>query len=127
MPGHIGTSIILNSGKMLGHDPKELSAEDVANARERMSAQGLDLSSASDEDIRQGVRMIAEQFRDEAPMTAAAAADVILQGVRDNKWRILVGDDAAILDRLVRADPEDAYSEAFMERLRAETPWALAN
>ena len=127
MPGHIGTSIVLNSGKMLGHDPKELSAEDVANARERMSARGLDLSSASDEDIRQGVRMIAEQFRDEAPMTAAAAADVILQGVRDNKWRILVGDDAAILDRLVRADPEDAYSEAFMERLRAETPWALAN
>ncbi len=60
-------------------------------------------------------------------MTAAAAADVILQGVRDNKWRILVGDDAAILDRLVRADPEDAYSEAFMERLRAETPSALAN
>lgn len=125
MPGHIGTSIIFNSGKMLGHDPKELSAEDVANARERMQARGLDLSSASDEDIRQGVRMIAESFRDEAPMTAAAAAKVILQGVRDKQWRILVGDDAAVLDRLVREAPEDVYGEAFMERLRSETNWAL--
>jgi hypothetical protein len=92
-----------------------------------MQANGLDVSSASDEDVRQVVRMVAEQFRDEAPMTAAAAAEVILQGVRDKTWRILVGDDAEALDRLVREAPEDAYGESFMERLRAETNWALGS
>ena len=50
-----------------------------------------------------------EMFRDNAPMSAAEAAAVILQGVRDERWRILVGDDAVALDERVRADPEHAY------------------
>ena len=50
-----------------------------------------------------------EMFRDNAPMSAAQAAAVILQGVRDERWRILVGDDAVALDERVRADPEHAY------------------
>ena len=32
-------------------------------------------------------------------MTAAEAATIILDGVRNNTWRILVGQDAEILDR----------------------------
>ena len=60
-------------------------------------------------------------------MTAAEAASVILAGVRQGVWRILVGADAAVLDRLVREDPEGAYEPAFMERLRAETAWNLGN
>ena len=42
-------------------------------------------------------------------MTASEAARVILQGVREERWRILVGHDAEVLDRLVREAPEDAY------------------
>ena len=34
---------------------------------------------------------------------------MILDGVRNGKWRILVGDDARALDDAVRADPEGAY------------------
>ncbi len=34
-------------------------------------------------------------FRDNAPMSAAQAATIILDGVRADTWRILVGDDAA--------------------------------
>ena len=125
MPGHIGTSIVINSGKILGRDPKEMSEEDIARARKQMARLGMDLAGATDDEIRQGMQMLAENFRDNAPMTAAEAARVILDGVRNETWRILVGDDAVGMDRLVREDPEGAYEEAFMERLRSEAGWAM--
>jgi hypothetical protein len=125
MPGHIGTSIVINSGKILGHDPKEMTSEEIAQARERLAKLGLDTAGATDDEIRQGLVQLAESFRDDAPMTAAEAANVILDGVREGRWRILVGADAKVLDRLVREDPEDVYEASFMERLRAETNWNL--
>ena len=51
--------------------------------------------------------------------SAAAAADIILQGVRENRWRILVGEDAQAIDRLVRANPEGAYEPALVEEMYA--------
>ncbi|HTR92888.1 MAG TPA: SDR family oxidoreductase [Trebonia sp.] len=48
-------------------------------------------------------------FFDSAPLSAAGAATVILDGVRSGAWRILVGEDAHHLDQFVRARPEDAY------------------
>ena len=48
-------------------------------------------------------------FHDSAPLSAAGAADVILDGVRSGAWRVLVGEDAHRLDQYVRAHPEDAY------------------
>ncbi len=125
MPGHIGTSIVMNSGKILGHDPKEMSADDIARVRERLPSLGMDASGPTDDEIRQMIQQIAEAFRDDAPMTAADAASTILDGVRNETWRILVGEDAVALDRLVREGPEDAYGEAFMERLRANTRWDM--
>jgi NAD(P)-dependent dehydrogenase (short-subunit alcohol dehydrogenase family) len=119
MPGHIGTSIVFNSGAYFGRDPKNLQDDHVAELRDRLAAQGLDVSAASDEDIRQAMLMRAEGFRDNAPTSAAEAAAIILDGVRAGTWRILVGPDAHVLDEMVRADPERAYEPAFMERLRA--------
>jgi NAD(P)-dependent dehydrogenase (short-subunit alcohol dehydrogenase family) len=49
-------------------------------------------------------------FYDTAPLSAAGAAKIILDGVRSGAWRILVGDDARLLDQYVRAYPEDAYN-----------------
>jgi hypothetical protein len=42
--------------------------------------------------------------------------------VRSGTWRILVGQDAALLDRLIRARPEAAYDykELFNEAAVAE-------
>ena len=60
-------------------------------------------------------------------MTAAQAATVILDGVREERWRILVGADAEVLDRMVRDAPEEAYETSFMERLLGETNWVLGN
>ena len=56
-------------------------------------------------------------------MTAAAAAKVILDGVKADRWRILVGDDAHWLDELVRQTPEEAYEAEFFERFAAEVGW----
>jgi NAD(P)-dependent dehydrogenase (short-subunit alcohol dehydrogenase family) len=127
MPGHIGTSIVINSGRMLGTDPKEMSDADLFEARDRLVARGLALGEASHEEIRQVLVMMGEMFRDQAPMTAAEAATVILDGVRERRWRILVGEDARILDQLVREDPEGAYGQAFMERLIEKANWGLGN
>jgi NAD(P)-dependent dehydrogenase (short-subunit alcohol dehydrogenase family) len=119
MPGHIGTSIVINSGKVLGREPKELTSEQIAQLRTRLERAGLEVGGASDEDIRLGLQLRGEMFRDNAPMTAAEAATVILDGVRANEWRILVGDDAHALDELVRETPREAYDDSFAERLRA--------
>jgi hypothetical protein len=63
----------------------------------------------SDDDLRKLIGMFGEMFRESAPVSAAQAATIILDGVRAGKWRILVGDDAHLLDEKVRADPEAAY------------------
>jgi NAD(P)-dependent dehydrogenase (short-subunit alcohol dehydrogenase family) len=118
MPGHIGTSIVHNSFREHGRNPKELSEEQVGQIRERLGQQGLDMDGASDEDIRNGMQMQADFFRDAAPTTAAAAATRIIDGVRAGVWRILVGDDAHTLDRMVRESPAEAYQPEFIERLR---------
>ncbi len=125
MPGHIGTSIIINSQRILGNDPKEMSDGELAEARDRLLRLGLPVEGVTNDQIRQALVLVGEGFRDNAPMTAAEAATVILDGVREERWRILVGQDAEVLDRMVRETPEEAYEPSFMERLRAETPWGL--
>ena len=58
-------------------------------------------------------------FRDNAPLDAAGAATIILDGVRSGAWRILVGQDAEGLDGFVRAKPEAAYDYALPASLAA--------
>ena len=120
MPGHIGTSIVINSSRMLGRDPKELNDEQMLQLRARLAQMGLPTDGASDEDIRQAMILQAESFRDQAPMTAAQAATTILNGVREGQWRILVGEDAALLDQMVREAPLDTYEPSFLDRLHAK-------
>jgi hypothetical protein len=50
-------------------------------------------------------------------MSAAAAARVILDGVKADRWRILVGEDAKQLDDMVRKAPERAYDIDFFGNL----------
>lgn len=125
MPGHIGTDIVINSGKALGRDPKQMSEEQLVEARERMARMGFPVEGATTDGIRQALLMIGEGFREMAPMSAKDAARVILDGVRAERWRILVGRDAEILDRMVRETPEEAYEASFMQRLVAESGWKV--
>ena len=95
MPGHIGTSIALNTMREFG----DLAAGDIP---------------ASDPDLADDAQARGEAFRDNG-LDPEEAAKIILQGVRDERWRILVGADAEALDEAVREAPEDAYEQAFME------------
>ena len=75
MPGHIGTSIISNSRKVLsGTDSDQLGPNEILQARQRMNGMGVDTAAMSDDDIQQIAAERARSFRDDAPTTAAAAA-----------------------------------------------------
>ncbi len=121
MPGHIGTSIALNTAKVLGlNDALNLSADEVAAVRERLLAAGLPVDNVPDDHIREMIHQRAVDFRDKAPTSAGQAATIILEGVRAKRWRILVGDDAIRIDEMVRAAPEQAYELSFIDQLRGE-------
>ena len=51
-------------------------------------------------------------------MAPEEAARIILDGVRADRWRILLGTDTESLDRLVRESPETAYDPDFVGRWR---------
>ena len=86
MPGHVGTDIIGNTLRAHGKDPDQMLID------------------------------ISNDFRDKAPLSAAQAAAIILDGVRSGTWRILVGQDAAMIDERIRANPEAAYDYAELFR-----------
>ncbi len=126
MPGHIGTSIVSNSRKIQnGTESDRLSANEILAARRRLEGMGTDTKAMSDEDIQNIALDRARTFRDEAPTTAAAAATVILDGVKAGRWRILIGDDAHLLDERVRQTPEQAYEPEFYRSFAAEVGWRL--
>jgi NAD(P)-dependent dehydrogenase (short-subunit alcohol dehydrogenase family) len=84
MPGHVGTDILANTRRAHGiPEPEDMRAARIETG-----------------------------FREKARLTAADAATIILDGVRAGAWRILVGEDAKILDAAVRARPEAAYDYA---------------
>jgi NAD(P)-dependent dehydrogenase (short-subunit alcohol dehydrogenase family) len=121
MPGHIGTSIVINTNKVLGKpDFAEMSTKDVALLRDQLVKRGIPVGELTDDQVRAAMQQLALAFRDNAPVTAAQAATIILDGVRRDAWRILVGEDAHALDRMVRASPETAYEDEFMQALQAQ-------
>jgi NAD(P)-dependent dehydrogenase (short-subunit alcohol dehydrogenase family) len=126
MPGHIGTSILGNTRKIQsGSEAESLSATDIVQMRRRLAALGRDVTAMSDADIEKVVVERARRFREEAPTTAEQAATIILDGVKADHWRILVGDDAKRLDERVRAEPEQAYDADFYERFATEMNWLI--
>ncbi len=91
-PGHIGTGIAGNTLAAHGIDP-----EGMPEIMERAAA-----------------------FRNEAPTTSASAATVILDAVRAGEWRILIGEDAHVLDAMVRDRPTEVYTREFLEDMTSQ-------
>src|SRR3984957_4347017 len=126
MPGHIGTSIVSNSRKVQsGSDSDQLSPNDILQTRQRLRGAGVDEASMSDDDIQKAAANRARTFLEEAPTSAAAAARIILDGVKAERWRILVGDDAHRLDARVRQTPERAYDAEFYRSFVEEVGWRV--
>ncbi|MGP0023731.1 MAG: SDR family NAD(P)-dependent oxidoreductase [Streptosporangiaceae bacterium] len=115
MPGHVGTDIIVNSIRARGlPEPGMMSDAQVEeliprDTRARLIAAGLLAADASAADLRQMLVQANADFRDKAPVSAAQAAAIILDGVRSGAWRILIGEDAAMIDAAVRAKPGASY------------------
>jgi NAD(P)-dependent dehydrogenase (short-subunit alcohol dehydrogenase family) len=125
MPGHVGTDIIGNTLRAHGKDPGQMTEAQLkemipADARAGLAAAGLLAEDASAEDLRRMLIRMSNDFRDKAPLSAAQAATIILDGVRSGTWRILVGQDATVIDERIRANPEAAYDYA--ELFRGVTP-----
>jgi NAD(P)-dependent dehydrogenase (short-subunit alcohol dehydrogenase family) len=118
MPGHVGTDIVANSLRARGLPaPEHMSDAQIEeliprDAQDKMVGAGLLAEGASAADLRQFLVGANDDFRDKAPVSAAEAAAVILDGVRSGAWRILVGEDAKMIDARVRAKPEAAYDYA---------------
>jgi NAD(P)-dependent dehydrogenase (short-subunit alcohol dehydrogenase family) len=126
MPGHIGTSIVANSRKVQsGNESDVMTPKEIAQARARIKSMGRDEAALSDDDVRRIVADRARRFLEEAPTSAAEAATIILDGVRAERWRILVGRDAERLDSLVRQTPERAYETDFYEGFASEVGWRV--
>ena len=104
MPGHIGTQIALNTLREFGDD----------------SAVG------GGNEAYQEAKTRGEMFRDNALTSAADAAKVILDGVREENWRILIGPDAEALDDAVRKSPKSAYEGDFGMSIFAKLREAIA-
>jgi len=69
-------------------------------------------ASPSAGDLRRALARLTADFRDKAPLSAADAAAIILDGVRSGAWRVLVGQDARRIDAAVRPRSEAAYDYA---------------
>jgi NAD(P)-dependent dehydrogenase (short-subunit alcohol dehydrogenase family) len=118
LPGHVGTNIIVNSLRALGlPEPELMSDAQVsevipAGTRDVLIQGGILSEGATGDDLRQFLVQASADFRDKAPVSAAQAATIILDGVRAGTWRILIGEDARMVDAAVRAKPEAAYDYA---------------
>jgi NAD(P)-dependent dehydrogenase (short-subunit alcohol dehydrogenase family) len=121
MPGQVGTSILINTNKVLGKpDALEMRPEDVALVRGQLRSRGAPVGDMPDDQIKALMHQLGLSYRDDSPLTAAQAATIILDGVRHDAWRILVGDDAHVLDRMVRESPEAAYENSFMQAIHQQ-------
>ena len=128
MPGHIGTSIVSNSLKVQsGNESEVMNAKEIAQMRDRVASMGIDVARLSDADIAGMAVERARRFFAEAPTSAAEAARIILDGVKEDRWRILVGRDAEIIDRRVRETPERAYDPDFFKAFAKESGWKIGS
>jgi NAD(P)-dependent dehydrogenase (short-subunit alcohol dehydrogenase family) len=114
MPGGVGTPIGLNSRRVLLGDNVPLTEAEKSQMRQRFAAMGMEGAMEMDEPaLLEAQKAMIKRFETMAPTTAARAAQIILDGVKSDRWRILVGEDVTRLDKRVRTNPEMAYDVDF--------------
>jgi NAD(P)-dependent dehydrogenase (short-subunit alcohol dehydrogenase family) len=114
MPGVVNTDIYVNSRRALGLPAwDELSDAQLLellgeNTRATLIEMGLLAEDFTADDLRRVIAQKKPELQDKG-FTAAQAASIILDGVRSGAWRILVGEEAKMLDEQVRANPEAPF------------------
>jgi NAD(P)-dependent dehydrogenase (short-subunit alcohol dehydrogenase family) len=109
MPGHIGTAIVTNTRRVL----RDGRAADLAGKRADLEARGYNVAAMTDSEIEAITDKREEDYVRLAPMSGAKAAATIIAGVKEGTWRILIGEDAKLLDKCVRGNPDQAYEIDF--------------
>ena len=105
------------------NDTDELDTAQIARVRARLAWMGRDPSAMTDADIQAMLVERACRFVTDAPTSAAEAATIILDGVKADRLRILVGPDAHVIDEMVRQDPDHAFEPDFFARFAARAGW----
>jgi len=115
MPGVVNTDIAENSRRALGLPAwDELSDAELLellpeNTRATLIEMGLLAEDFSADDLRQVIHRMKPELQDKG-FTAPQAATIILDGVRSGAWRILVGEEAKMLDAQARANPQAPFN-----------------
>jgi NAD(P)-dependent dehydrogenase (short-subunit alcohol dehydrogenase family) len=115
MPGMVNTDIYLNSRRAMGLPAwDEMSDAELLEllgdeTRSALIEMGLLAEDFSADDLRRVITQKKPGLQEEG-FTAARAAAIILDGVRSGAWRILVGEEAEMLDEHVRANPEAPFN-----------------
>ena len=128
MPGHIGTSIVINSGKFFGRDPKEMTSEQLADVRDRLGQRGHGRQRApATTTCASGMQMQAEMFRDAAPDDGGAGG----HGHPRRRARRARGASSSATTRSASTSwcasiPQIAYDPEFLPHLRARGLFSFA-
>jgi NAD(P)-dependent dehydrogenase (short-subunit alcohol dehydrogenase family) len=115
MPGVVSTDIATNSRRALGlPEWEQLSDAEVLElipdyGRAILIGMGLLAEDFSADDLRRAIPRLRDELQGKG-FNAAQAATIILAGVRSGAWRILVGEEAEMLDEHVRANPEAPFN-----------------
>jgi NAD(P)-dependent dehydrogenase (short-subunit alcohol dehydrogenase family) len=134
MPGMVNTDIYENSRRALGLPAwDQLSDAELLDlvpdgTRATLVEMGLLAEGFTADDLRQLIPQKKDELRDQG-FTPSQAATIILDGVRSGAWRILVGEEAEMLDGHARANPDapfdyEKYPEMYgplIERALAES------
>lgn len=128
LPGHTGTGILTNSRAVLGRNqPQDWDTKDCAEMRSRWQIAGNEnAKDMTDDEVRAAGQLEVDQLLEEG-MPPAEVAQIILEGVRQKQWRILVGADTESMDELVREDPNAAYDPDFVLRWRERYQATIRN
>jgi len=118
MPGQIGTSIATNTLRTHGiPEPKHLTAEQMPALKQWLTARGVPYQGLSDDEVRALAQARVDSFRETAPLSPAQAAEQILGAVQKGQWRLLVGEDAKLIEKVARENPDGLYELPFLLEL----------
>jgi NAD(P)-dependent dehydrogenase (short-subunit alcohol dehydrogenase family) len=115
MPGVVSTDLATNSRRALGlPEWEQLSDAELLElipdtGRAVLIGMGLLPEDFSADDLRRAIPRLRDELQGKG-FNAAQAATIILDGVRSGAWRILVGEEAEMLDEQVRANPEAPFN-----------------
>ena len=99
-------------------------AEMIAEWKNKLIQSGAVLKENIDTvTVEEMQHLMAEEFKNSAPTSAATAARIILTGIKNGETRILVGEDAVVIDWLARMFPRLIYNDYFL--VSVLFPWMV--